>query len=279
MNLQENVYRIMQVMGLVLETREGYMNYLRTASKDITGIEWPEYVLRDWLYRNTKDTDGLDPQGYKGLVRSYLESFMEGHGKGQWEYKVLDVSLDIFTEFVQEDLKKKMGGFINPDINKDEQRHATQQDQLEKQGISPEPIIVVETRDGKYDLLEGWHRTTNALKKYGEYKQNAWVYVLDNNGPINEDYTLWVKRRMDMIRKAERETSDYMTHKFKQNPQQFTKSQFINVFFSTMMDELHDELSKGGSEDFNYSRVHQELRDSLTDYVEELWIHLKNRTS
>ena len=184
MNLQENIHRIMQVMGLVLETREGFMNYLRTASKEITGIEWPEYVLRDMLYPNTKNPDGMDPQEFKGLVRSYLESFMEGHGKGRWENKVLDVSLDIFTEFVQEDLKKKMGGFINPDISKDQQRHATQQAQLEKQGVSPEPIIVVETRDGKYDLLEGWHRTTNALKKYGDYKQNAWVYILDDGSSI-----------------------------------------------------------------------------------------------
>jgi hypothetical protein len=182
MNLQENIHRIMQVMGLVLETREGFMNYLRTASKDITGIEWPDYVLRDWLYRHTKDfsPEKETRDEFVNSVKSYLESFVNGHGKGHWEYKELDVSIDIFTEFVQEDLKKKMGGFINPDISKDQQRHATQQAQLEKQGVSPEPIIVVETRDGKYDLLEGWHRTTNALKKYGEYKQNAWVYVLDN---------------------------------------------------------------------------------------------------
>jgi hypothetical protein len=51
--------------------------------------------------------------------------------------------------------------------------------QLESGGVSPEPIIVIETKDGKYDLLEGWHRTTNALKKFGNYKQNAWVYVLE----------------------------------------------------------------------------------------------------
>jgi hypothetical protein len=72
-----------------------------------------------------------------------------------------------------------MEGFINPHIPKDDERHKTQQSQLEKQGVSSEPIIVVQTKDGKYDLLEGWHRTTNALKKFGNYKQNAWVYVLE----------------------------------------------------------------------------------------------------
>jgi hypothetical protein len=48
---------------------------------------------------------------------------------------------------------------------------------LEKSGVSSEPIIVVQTKDGKYDLLEGWHRTTAALKKFGNYQQNAWVYI------------------------------------------------------------------------------------------------------
>jgi hypothetical protein len=46
------------------------------------------------------------------------------------------------------------------------------------------------------------------------------------------------------------------------------------MFFSIMMDELHGELSNWGTEDFDYSKVHQELRDSFTDYVEELWRHL-----
>ena len=166
-------------MGLLTETREGFMNYLQNKSEEITGIEWPDYVLRDWLYRNTKELDGMEPELYKGLVKSYLESFVDGHGKGHWEYKVLDVSIDIFTPFVQDDLKKKIEGYINPDIGNDEKRHETQQSQLEKQGVSPEPIIVIETKDGKYDLLEGWHRTTNSLKKLGNYKQNAWVYILD----------------------------------------------------------------------------------------------------
>lgn len=178
-NLQENISRIKKVMGLISETREGLMNYLRNSSKEITGIDWPDYVLRDWLYRNTKEVGEMRPELYKGLVKSYLESFVEGHGKGHWEHKVLDISIDSFTKFVQNDLKKKMEGFININIPKDEERHKTQQSQLEKQGVSPEPIIVVQTKDGKYDLLEGWHRTTNALKKFGNYKQNAWVYVLE----------------------------------------------------------------------------------------------------
>lgn len=166
-------------MGLVLETREGFMNFLRQKAEQVSGIKWPEYVLKDWLYRNTKKIKNETPEQYKNLVSIYVKSFVEGHGKGHWEFKVLDISLDSFTDFVKQDLTKKIGGFIDPNVGKDEQRHQFQLSQLEKVGISPEPIIVVETKYGKYDLLEGWHRTTNALKKFGNYQQNAWVYVLD----------------------------------------------------------------------------------------------------
>lgn len=179
MNLNENISRVKQLMGILVETREGLMNYLKMKSKEVTGIDWPEYVLRDWLYRNTKEVGQMEPALYKDLVRKYLESFVEGHGKGHWEYKTLDISLNSFTDFVKNDLLKKMEGFINPHIPKDEERHQLQKSQLEKSGVSSEPIIVVQTKDGKYDLLEGWHRTTSALKKFGNYQQNAWVYVLE----------------------------------------------------------------------------------------------------
>ena len=49
-------------------------------------------------------------------------------------------------------------------------------------------------------------------------------------GGINENYTPWVKRRLKMVRNAERQASSYMTHKFKQNPQQYRKNEFIGVF-------------------------------------------------
>jgi hypothetical protein len=119
MNLNENILRVKQLMGILVETREGLMNYLKMKSKEITGIDWPDYVLRDWLYRNTKEVGEMEPNSYKALVKNYLESFVEGHGKGHWEYKVLDISLDSFTEFVKNDLLKKMEGFINPHIPKD----------------------------------------------------------------------------------------------------------------------------------------------------------------
>ena len=104
----------------------------------------------------------------------------------------------------------------------------------------------------------------------------AIIYMLNNTNSINEEYTTWVKRRMDMVRDAEREASSYMVNRFKQAPKQYTKSKFTHAFFSVMMDELHGDLSNWGTQDFDYSKVHQELRDSFNVYVEELWNHLNN---
>jgi len=106
------------------------------------------------------------------------------------------------------------------------------------------------------------------IRSFYSEKPNEFV------GGINENYTPWVKRRMDMVQRAEREASSYMVKRFKQNPKQSTKSKFTHMFFSVMMDGLHDELSNGGTEDFDYSKVHQELRDSFRNYVEELWKQL-----
>jgi len=178
MNLQENIHRIKEVMGLN-ELRDPWFNYVQSKTKEITGQDWPEYVLKDWLYAFTKKyQEGDTPEVYKNIVKSFVESFVEGHGKGKWEYRVLDVSMDIFIPSIQDALEEKMEGDINKDIPKDEERHNVQQSQLDKVGVSPEPIIVLQRKDG-IELLEGWHRTTSALKKYGTYKQNAWVYVPD----------------------------------------------------------------------------------------------------
>jgi hypothetical protein len=93
-------------------------------------------------------------------------------------------------------------------------------------------------------------------------------------GGINENYTPWVKRRLKMVRNAERQASSYMTRKFKQNPQQYRKNEFIGIFFSVMTDELHGDLSNWGTEDFDYENVQQQLKDSFGEYVEELWKQL-----
>ena len=167
-----NIYK-----QLITETRHGLLNYLVKTGKEYTGVDWPVYVIKDWMYKNTKEVGNTDPSIYKKLAYTYYDSFLQRFGKGYWHYKVLDVSLDIFIDSDQQSLKSKIGGSINNEVPNDSDRHNLQQSKLDSKGISPEPIIVYLTKDGKFDLIEGWHRTTASLKKYGRYKQNAWVYI------------------------------------------------------------------------------------------------------
>ena len=161
---------------LITETRHGLLNYLVRKSKEYTGVLWPEYVIRDWMYKNTTEV-GPDNNIYKKLGQTQFDNWIQRFGKGYWEFRVLDVSIDIFIDGDQQGLKSKIGGSINQQVPNDSERHNTQQSKLDTNGISSEPIIVYLTKDGKYDLVEGWHRTTASLKKYDRYKQNAWVYI------------------------------------------------------------------------------------------------------
>jgi hypothetical protein len=132
MNLQENISRIKEVMGLN-EIRDGVINYLAKKSKEYTRTEWPEYVIRDWMYKKTTDVKELT-----GMFDSFVQRF----GMGHWEYKILELSLDSFIEDDQQRLKTKIDGIINQEVPNDMERHNRQQTQLDTKGISPEPIIL-----------------------------------------------------------------------------------------------------------------------------------------
>jgi len=98
-----------------------------------------------------------------------------------------------------------------------------------------------------------------------------------NNLTLQENYTPWVKRRMDMVRKAERGASHYMMRIFKHRVEKsgrFNKEDFIHTYFSVMMDDLHGHLSNWGSEDFDYDGILNQLKESFTEHAEELWKHL-----
>jgi hypothetical protein len=94
--------------------------------------------------------------------------------------------MDIFGNKTQQELKSRIEGEIRQDVNKDIERHKTQQRLLKSQGISKEPIILFKTRDGKYELGEGWHRTTQAFKMYPEGFIQPNVYIGLNAKWLNE---------------------------------------------------------------------------------------------
>jgi len=106
------------------------------------------------------------------------------------------------------------------------------------------------------------------------YSKNPDEFV----GGVNEAYTPWVKRRLALIRKAERASYYYMVNTFKrrmETDKEFSKNDFINMYFSIIMDEMHGELSSWGTEDFDYPKVYKEITESFGENAEELWKHLK----
>jgi len=96
----------------------------------------------------------------------------------KWETKTnFPITMDIFIDKTQQELKSRIGGEVRQDVKKDIERHKTQQKLLKSQGISKEPIILFKTKNGKYELGEGWHRTVQAFKMYPEGFIQPNVYI------------------------------------------------------------------------------------------------------
>lgn len=78
-------------------------------------------------------------------------------------------------------MKERQFGNVNPyEVGQDEERNKKQKELLMQRGPSNELIIMI-LSDGKYELLEGWHRTMQALQLYPQgYTQQAWIGILKN---------------------------------------------------------------------------------------------------
>ena len=161
------------------EVRSSHLTYITQKVKELTGQEWPEYVLRDWIYKNTKN---FNPEmetttGYKKMVYRLVRDFIGEYGNGHWEFKKIDISVESFTPDTQKYLTRRNKGSVEVDgVPNDIERHQTQKSLLKQRGMSSEPIIVIQKPDG-YELLEGWHRTVQNLSEYGSYVQPAFIYV------------------------------------------------------------------------------------------------------
>lgn len=151
-------------LDLLLEKREGWYDYLKRKLPN-----FPEYVLKDWIYR--KVTDYEDYQSFVNWVNDFLVDL-------EWEYqKDFPMTMDIFNENTQNELKERISGLVRPDVVRDVERHQSQKELLQSRGISNEPIILFRTEDGKYQLGEGWHRTTQAFVKYPDGFIQPNVYI------------------------------------------------------------------------------------------------------
>ena len=151
-------------LDLLLEKREGWYRLLQQKLP-----HFPEYVLKDWIYRKVDDY-----KDYKSFV-NWIDDFLVDL---EWEYqKDFPIKMDIFNEKTQNELKERIDGFVRSDVERDEERHRAQKELLQSRGISKEPIILFRTKDGKYQLGEGWHRTVQAFTMFPEGFIQPNVYI------------------------------------------------------------------------------------------------------
>ncbi len=137
---------------------------------------FPAYVLRDWIKELVANKEEFD---------QFLDEFAKNYGpleKIRWtkEPQILDFRLEMFDDITKYELERRQGGEVNPfGIPKDAERHQTQANLVK--GKNPKDIIVREPvivfRHGKqYELIEGWHRTIQALKHYPDgYRGYAFI--------------------------------------------------------------------------------------------------------
>ena len=169
----------------ITEVRQGLLNYLKQQLPN-----FPDYVIKDWVYKFSKDGSA---EGTQDWIDTQLKDL-------KWETKTnFPITMDIFGDKTQKELKSRIGGEIRQDIGKDIERHKTQQNLLKSQGISKEPIIIFKTKNGKYELGEGWHRTTQAFKMYPEGFIQPNVYIGLNAKWLNESLRDWFKKE-DWVR-------------------------------------------------------------------------------
>lgn len=127
----------------------------------------PEYVLREFTDNslcNNKSTIRLINNQYFGDPIPYLSKLTYDYLKGPWKLRILNVNPEDFDEntinaFIERDFGEIDAYFVP----NDKERMDIQKNLATTTGKN-EPIIVVKHKNGKYELIEGWHRTMSSLK-------------------------------------------------------------------------------------------------------------------
>lgn len=154
------------------ETREGALNWLKSYLPT-----WPEYVLRDWLYRGLTAKEHNPSEHPKEVV----DRSLAGEGmSAQTQWKLIpnfEFKMEKLHPDTQRRINIRAGGSANPmKVPKDAERHATQAALAQQQGgVRKEPVIGKMTPQG-FELIEGWHRTIQHFKQFPNgYRGPAWV--------------------------------------------------------------------------------------------------------
>ena len=147
----------------ITELRSGMMAYVKRAFPNM-----PDYVARDLIYKNSLH----DPSNVKKVWIKY-------YGNLSWTFNPnFKINENIWDEETLDALVHQTQSSTNTTNPKHLQRFDRQRQQVQTQGVSREPIIVQKStqEQGKYTLLEGWHRTVETTKQYPQgYSAPAYI--------------------------------------------------------------------------------------------------------
>lgn len=171
----------MKSSEFITEYRKGPMRQFR---KTLPG--WPEYVIRDMVYKKIANSDDLKT----------LESWLLEKAKQiqYWEFeRDMILNMSMISPATKSMMRSREFGDKNIwNIDKDEERMINAYDIVKQKGMENlPPIIMIKTPAG-YDLWEGWHRTMAAFKLHpGGFKVNAYIgYPTDEYyGQRNQEAT------------------------------------------------------------------------------------------
>jgi len=127
----------------------------------------PEYILKEFV---TNVLCG-DDESFRTIMGQYHGDPIPFLGKkiydylnGDWKLKVIEVNPEDFTDnTVNAFLERNFGEIDAYMVQNDKERMDVQRKLATPTGKN-EPIIVIKHKDGKYEMVEGWHRVMSTLK-------------------------------------------------------------------------------------------------------------------
>ena len=135
----------------------------------------------DDIYKTKNDRIKLSKKVHPLLLtRGYWGEYL----RGPWKLEILNVNPEDFDDRTVNAFSERHFGDVNTyQVPDDEERTQTQRDIAKGDGTN-EPVIVEKKPNGKYELIEGWHRTMSILllgdngedlKNWGRVKIRAFV--------------------------------------------------------------------------------------------------------
>ena len=128
----------------------------------------PNYILNDFFRNVIMDNESLKTINttYYGDPIAFLEGsmFWNDYLKSPWKLEIINVNPNDFDDTTLNAFFDRKFGKVNTyDVPKDNERMETQMSMRRSDGNN-EPVILLQNPDGKYVLMEGWHRTMSILK-------------------------------------------------------------------------------------------------------------------